>query len=160
MKKIDKLVAFYWAAAITLAVMSLTILAMPYAVENSEHNRALVVSVGLVFWAFALSGYGFLISANTLRKKIIRSKYNVYSSITGNPGIVSFFSNVYAIVADTTMIISFVLFIAISFTELKASFFAYILLALLVFSIHMHSLFNGKIFKVILASRNIKNTRR
>lgn len=160
MRRIDKLITYYCLSASAMFIMAATVLFMPYAVENGEQNRLVVVAVGLIFWASAIAGYGFIIAANIVRKKIMSLMSGSYSSLSGRPGIITFFSNVYATVADTTMILSFVIFIMINLTELKTTFFAYIFLFLLIFSIHMHCLFNGKIFKVIQVSRTIKHARR
>lgn len=160
MRKTNRMIIYFWLSAAFMLLMSTTFLIMPVAVDKAEQNRAIVVVVGLLFWLSALAGYGFVIAANYMRKKIMNMMSNSSSLHTGRMGLLSFFSNIYASVADTAMILSFVLFVAINFTEYKTSFLAYILLFLLIFSLHMHSMLNGKIFKLIQASKNIKNVRR
>ncbi len=160
MRKINKLITYYCLSASAMLIMAATVLCMPYAVRNGEQNRLGIVAVGVVFWVSAITGYGFLIAANIVRKKILSLMSGSYSSLDGKPGIITFFSNVYATVADTTMVLSFVIFIMINLTELKTTFFAYIFLFLLIFSIHMHCMFNGKVFKLVQASRTIKHARR
>ena len=160
MRRIDKLIKYFCVSAAAMFIMSATVLVMPFAVDVGNQNRFAVVAIGLVFWVSAITGYVCIIAANNVRKKIMSLMSGSYSSLKGRPGIVTFFSNVYATVADTVMILSFITFILINLTETKDTYIAYIFLFLLIFSIHMHSLFNGKIFKVIKFSRNIKNIRR
>ncbi len=153
MTKLNRMTICCWGSAIALFIMAATILVMPFASET----RAFVVIVGVVFWLFAFIGYGLLIVADSARKKAMRSMVELQPISKERPGIITFFSNVYAAAADTTMILSFVLFIAINFTEFRTSYFAYILLFLLVYSIHMHCLLNGKNCKAIQLSKNIKH---
>ena len=60
-----------------------------------------------------------------------------------------FFSNTYAAVADAILIAVIVVLIVITILGRMTGVFPYIVLAILVFSINMHCLFNGNIYKTI-----------
>ena len=114
------------------------------------------VLIGLVFWISAIAGYVMIAMANSERKWFINRKVDGNVKMNCRPGIAEFFSNVPATVADVTMIMSFLLFVIIGFTEWKYEYISYILLFLLVFSLHMHCMFNGRIYK----ATKYKRTRR
>ena len=160
MRKRDKLKVYFVLSVLCLFIMSATILFMQFSVNSSAQGRMFVVAVGLTFWISALSGYTFIFIANRIRKKIMGQITSDYAILRGRPGIICFFSNIYATVADTAMFLSFVLFAVVNFTELKTSYWAYIFLFLLIFSLHMHCLFNSKIFKLLQLLKVFKNTKR
>jgi len=70
--------------------------------------------------------------------------------IKGKPGIAGFCSNIYATIVDFLLIISFVSLIVLLIIHQTDSYITFVVLFLLVLSINMHAMFNGKIFKTIL----------
>lgn len=160
MRRIDRLIVYYWISVAALFIMSATLLFMPLSVENGQQKPILVVAVGITFWISALIGYAFVIAANSVRKQITRLLSGSHAFLNGKIGVIMFFSNAYATIADVILIISFVTFVLINFSELNTSYLAYVFLFLLIFSFNMHCLFNGKIFEMIRASKKITHTRR
>lgn len=160
MRRIDRLIVYYWVSVVALFIMSAMLLLMPFSVENGQQKPIFVVVVGITFWLSALIGYAFAIAANSVRKQIMHLLSGSHTFLDGKVGVISFFSNIYASIADVILIISFVSFVLINFSELNTSYLAYVFLFLLVFSLNMHCMFNGKIFKMIQASKKITHTRR
>lgn len=109
-----------------------------------------IIPIGLAFWFFAISGYILLIVANVEFKRI---SGNLRKNKRSLPGIISFFSNKIAMIADVAVIISIVAFVIICITELRFKYIAFVTLFLLIFSLHMHCLFNGRIYKLIKMKR-------
>lgn len=138
-KTLEKL---YWSSVGCFFMMSAMILIMPVI----ESNEKAIIPIGLAFWFFAISGYILLIVANVEFKRI---SGNLRKNKRSLPGIISFFSNKIAMIADVAVIISIVAFVIICITELRFKYIAFVTLFLLIFSLHMHCLFNGRIYKLI-----------
>lgn len=155
MRSVRKIKRLFWIATAFLFIMSASILLMPKAVTIGEQDRKAVVLIGIMFWASAITGYVLIALANAERKWFIYHKVDGNPKMDCLPGIATFFTNVPATVADVTMITSFLVFV-VSFTSRKYDYISYVLLFLLVFSLNMHCLFNGRIYK----TTKYKRTRR
>lgn len=142
MSVIKTLEKLYWSSVGCFFMMSAMILIMPVI----ESNEKAIIPIGLAFWFFAISGYILLIVANVEFKRI---SGNLRKNKRSLPGIISFFSNKIAMIADIAVIISIVAFVIICITELRFKYIAFVTLFLLIFSLHMHCLFNGRIYKLI-----------
>lgn len=142
MSVIKTLEKLYWSSVGCFFFMSAMILIMPVI----ESNEKAIIPIGLAFWFFAISGYILLIVANVEFKRI---SGNLRKNKRSLPGIISFFSNKIAMIADIAVIISIVAFVIICITELRFKYIAFVTLFLLIFSLHMHCLFNGRIYKLI-----------
>lgn len=99
-----------------------------------------------MFWIFAITGYVLLILANRERKRFVLKHKKVLNMQKRRLGIMMFFSNIPAVVSDTAMICVVILLIIVQFTKLKDTYFINVMLFALNFSLHVHCLFNGKIY--------------
>ncbi len=156
MRSVRKIKRLFWFAIVFLFMMSASILLMPKAVEMGEQDKSLVALIGMMFWTSAITGYVLIALANSERKWFIYHKVDGDVKMDCLPGIATFFTNVPATVADVTMITSFLVFVVINFTSRRYDYISYVLLFLLVFSLNMHCLFNGRIYK----TTKYKRTRR
>ncbi len=132
------------------SVMSVCFLFMPAVVNGENRTRSNVIALGVTFWAAGLLGYLSVVLSSISRKRICKDQR---IHIKGRAGVVSFISNVPALLFDAGLLISIVLFAVAMLTELKTSYFAYVSISLFVFFLHMHALFNGKNYH-ILSQRN------
>lgn len=156
MRSIQKIRRLFWFAVVFIFLMSASILLMPIAVKMGEQDRKMTVLIGIVFWLSAIAGYVLIAMANAERKWFIIRKIDGNVKMNCRSGIAEFFTNVPATVADVTMIMSFLMFVIIGFTKWRYEYISFVLLFLLVFSLHMHCMFNGRIYKVT----KYKRTRR
>lgn len=148
MQTICRIKQLVWVSIICLFLMSASILFMPLATNYaSQTSNISFMIVGGVFWVSLIVGYSLLIRANVLRRWFIRNRTNAETRMSCRMGIISFFSNVPATIADTVMITSFIVISVISFTALKDKYIIYVLLFLLTFSLNMHGVLNGRIYK-------------
>lgn len=147
MKSVKKITCFFWLAVVFLLLMSVTILFMPMASKAGEDNRQVLLLMGTVFWGSAIIGHMMLIFANAKRKRFLKNEVGVDSKMNCLPGIITFFANVPATIADVVAILSLILTVVINFTNLKYDYISYVLLFLLILSLNMHCLFNGRIYK-------------
>lgn len=105
-----------------------------------------------VFWLGLCSGVFFFIKMNALGKKMERQlkKNNQLTLESFRCGIISFFRNKYAIVADSLMIISVILFVAVLIFEPESDMLSISVIVMFFLSFVSHSFFNGKSFIYIL----------
>lgn len=140
----------FWGSAVLLFINALTFLFMPSAAETLESGlgRDNVITVGIMFWISILTGYGLLAAANHNRKEFAARYLNGDLQMgQPRPGILTFFSNTPALIADAVMIAAAVLFLIQLLQGMTAKFITYLILAILSFSVNMHGMFNGRIFK-------------
>ena len=140
-----KLKVLYFLSTMFLAIGSASFLFMPIARDlSSGTNKAPLLINGLMFWVPFILGYVFVFFANIQRKIINGVKVN------RKPRMINFCSNNYATIFDFLLIISFVSLVVLFVLHQGESYITFVVLFLLVLSINMHAMFNGKIFKTIL----------
>lgn len=147
MKTIKKINLLFYFSVLSLVFMSSTILIMPI-VDNTVR-----ILLGAAFWIFTVIGYALLVVANFERRWFINNKMDGNVRMDCLPGIATFFDNIPATIADTVMIISFIGFVICMITKLKYEYISYIVLFLLLLSINMHCLFNGRVYKATKIKR-------
>lgn len=121
--------------------------------NGSKGSRMLV---GCIFWLPLLLGYILVILANLERKTFIRSRLDGDISMQCHMGVVTFFSNTPAVIADATLLAGSIALVIIYFCDVANQYITYVMLAIVSFSLNMHGLFNGRIYK----TTKYKRTRR
>lgn len=138
-----KLKICFFVSVIFLTIGAASILFMPIARDSSSATYKIPLLInGLVFWISFIIGYLLVFLSSAMRNKIIRIK--------GKPGIACFCSNIYATIFDFLLIISFISLVILLIFHQTESYITFVVLFLLVLSINMHAMFNGKTFKTIL----------
>lgn len=148
MQNFKRIKKSFWFATIGFSVMSLCVLFMPIASSVSEAtNKISLVVVGSVFWLSGIIGLFFMLYVGNERKNYFRkiNKDNTIKKVNKN----RFASCLQAKVAGCTMLISFLLFIISLLTNLKYEYISFIILFVLVFSVCMYFVFNGKNYRFI-----------
>ena len=138
-RNIDKIV--YMISIFFMLVFSLSFLAMPPASKLSlnEGDNSLLIATGIVFWFSLMMAYALFTFVNFRRRRFQKKKNKGSKRAVG---LIRFFSNTPAKIADIAMVVSFLLFLLFSiFTD---SYFIYIFLAITVFAFQMHCVLNGE----------------
>ena len=148
MRRIQRIRQLFWFAVLFISLMSASVLLMSFAIQMGEQDREVTVLTGIIFWLSAIAGYVMIAIADTQRKRFIIQKADGDVKMSSRPGILTFFSNVPATVFDVMMILSFLMLVIINFTDLRYEYIAYVLLFMVVLSLNMHCLFNGKIYRI------------
>lgn len=120
-------------------IMSVSFLVMPI--------ESITILPGLLFWLGLVLGIGLQIVLEVRRRAFFKS-YVVRREKMQKPknGFLSFGSNAVAIIADRSMIISFVaMILAFVFTK-GYGYVCYVFIATTVFSFCMHCVLNGRIY--------------
>lgn len=146
---LQKVKILFWMSSFFLFVHSSTFVFMPIALEKSEQSLThwRLRLTGIVFWISLIVGYVLLYFANKTRKQFVTQKLHGDLSMGCRIGVFNFFSNLPAIIADALAVISIIILIVIFLTGESNGFFTFIMSALLILSLNMHCLFNGRIYK-------------
>ena len=149
MKAIQRIKICYFISVISLTFLSIVIMLMPWASEQAiATNDNSVRIVGVIFWVLTLLGYGSLAIANARRKRYWIKRFGRDIQKNYRPGILCFSANKIAEVFDIMMAIFFIVSFVVALTPWKNTFFFIALLSLLIWAVNMHSLFNGRIYRI------------
>ncbi len=156
-KKVDYIWLF--ASIVSFLLLSVSFLLMPIESENTTEGISLITMVaGVMFWLSIICG---IVTQAILSHKVkswLASNRVRRGRIVKNIGVISFFQNPFAIVADIATVIGLVgLIIAVLLTH-GIGYACYIFLSLFVFSFSMHCILNGKNFYVIENKTKIQQT--
>ena len=130
-------------------LLGLSFILMPIESDTSETAASVVTLLtGVLFWLSLGMGLATQVVLSARRKKNFPFKKK------GEPklGFISFFKNIYAIIADIGMMCSFAgLVIAMIVTQ-STGFLCYVFAGMFVFLLSMHCILNGKNFYYISQS--------
>ena len=139
----------YWLSVGLLTAMSATFLLMPWASGLADRTGDWSIRiVGVLFWLFAITGYGSVIKANANRKRFLNKRFGRDIQTNFKPGVLCVFSNKLAEIADIMLAIFAIAFVVALFTRLKNTYYIIVILSLLVWAANMHCLFNGRIYRI------------
>lgn len=149
MRTLGKIKRLFWSSVVCLTIMSAMFLLMPIVSDTTGKAKAWFYIVGIVFWVSLIAGYCLLGIANKEQRSFVVRKTQQDVSMNCRPGIITFFSNVPGTIADTVFIASLLATVIVCFTKLWGTYVSYILIFLVVISLNLHGLFNGKLYKVV-----------
>lgn len=132
-------------------MFSVSFLLMPLGSETPTENiSAYTMVAGLMFWISIIMG---IVTQCVLAHRR-RSWYVIHRirkvSATQKVGLISFFKNSYAIVADVVTILSLIGLVIAMIATQGTGYICYVLVSLFVFSFSMHCILNGKVFYHII----------
>ena len=150
-QNIDKIA--YMLSLFFMLVFSLSFLAMSPAskLALNEGDNSLLIATGIVFWLSLVIAYALFIFVNFRRKQFLKKRNKEKKSAIG---LLRFFSNTPAKIADIATVVGFLLFLIFSiFTD---SYFIYVFLAITVFAFQMHCVLNGENYLYINSKNNVR----
>ena len=123
--------------------------------KGNTINVIAAILAGSFFWLFLIGGYLLFALISGHRKEYEKLKKDSGNSRrvkrrNNRPGIICFFSNKYAAVADFALFISFFLILLFLFIPSVSRNIVIIMISVFVYSLHMHSILNGRNFKYIV----------
>lgn len=135
-------------AIIFLSIHAATFLLMPLASKYADvTHRISLITLGSTFWAAMLAGYVFLLIANVHRRQFVRKKLNGDYRMNSRIGVLNFFANTPAIVADIILFVSIAVFVAMLLFKATDNYGTFVMLFLLDLSLNLHCILNGRIYK-------------
>ncbi len=138
----------FWLAVYFLSAMSLTLLIVPVTAQGEMRKSAWPIVIAIIFWLFALIGYGTVISANKRRKQFLFKRFGRDIQLNFPPGCFGFFANPIAKIADISLIALLLSIGIIVHTPLKGTYLIVVLLSLFTWAVNMHCLFNSRTFRI------------
>lgn len=132
-------------------MFSVSFLLMPLGSETPTENiSAYTMVAGLMFWISIIMG---IVTQCVLAHRR-RSWYVIHRirkvRATQKFGVISFFKNSYATVADAVTILSLIGLVIAMIATQGTGYICYVLVSLFVFSFSMHCILNGKVFYHII----------
>jgi hypothetical protein len=143
-KERKRMIRCFWGAVVLLTLMSASFLLMPLNIRIALGY--LPALSGNIFWLSAIIGYLLVARANSARKRMEPENCAAESR---RVGILTWFSNRPAIGIDALLILSTIGLIAVLLIDGGSSYLAFVLLFLVVLSLNLHGLFNGRIYQTI-----------
>lgn len=149
MTYLNRIKRLLWAAGICLLLHAACYPVMPVSAAMAEQtNRISLIAVGGVYWASALAGYALLFAANIVRRTFVREKMRGNYRMGCRIGLFTFFANGFAIAADVALFVSAAGLLVLLLLGQIDRYLSYILLFFLSFSLHMHGVLNGRLYKI------------
>ncbi len=125
---------------ISLFVLAVSIVLMPIGTANKEKSFILLIIAGALFWV------GFIGTLwTTININMSRRASPVFNELYPNLrkfGLIHFFQNKPAIIADIAMFASMVLMIVVKLLD-QSNTWQFVTIALIVFTFGMHCMLNG-----------------
>lgn len=113
---------------------------------------------GITFWLFSVIAFIVHIVLSVRRRRFLsKNKINQTEEVK-RPGILVFFKNKLAIAVDVILIACIAVCIAVLLVTGGTGFLSYVMVAALLFSVCMHSVFNGKIYTYVFTADRILET--
>ena len=135
-------------SVIFLSIHAATFLFMPLASKYAAAtNRATLFALGILFWTAMAAGYVFLLIANVHRRQFVKKKLNGDYRMNSRIGILSFFKNTPATVADVVLFVSIAAFGMMLLFKATENYGTFVMLFLLDLSLNLHCILNGRIYK-------------
>lgn len=139
-----------YVSVVSLRITSLCFILIPFtAIIDSDKKLICNIMISLVFWRSLLLSCTMLVLANNKLRSI--NKYVTVRRFLGKSkiGIISFCSTDMGKIFDAILILSLIAFlINIIILEDLNEIITYFIISILVFSLSMHCVFNGKIYKI------------
>ena len=119
----------FWIAVGCFAAHAISYLLMPAAMRTFENNgsKGSRMLVGCIFWLPLLLGYILVILANLERKTFIRSRLDGDISMQCHMGVVTFFSNTPAVIADAALLAGSIALVIIYFCDVANQYITYVM---------------------------------
>ena len=141
-------------SVVSFLLLAVSFLLMPIG-ETDGGLTTYSIIAGVMFWSSLVLGTASQMILSHRRKmwyvinKVRRARHS------RKIGLISFFENVYAGIADVTFIISLIGLVVVLIVTQGTGYICYILMAALVFSFAMHCILNGKIYYHIVNQNKI-----
>lgn len=143
-------------SSVSYAMVSLSIIAMSFDnVADSGGISTLGIVCGVCFWAFLLTGIVLQIATSVSVKRWYK-KHGVYRLGKRKLAVISFFSNLPALISDIVFFLSLLVFLALIIFTDGTSLLAYVSISVLFLSFCAHCIFNGKNYYYIRNCKKIK----
>lgn len=148
----DRLWLCLWICCYLL--LSVSILLMAADATSARPDTALIWLPGILFWLSLLGSIAIYVVLACRRRRWYQNSQARRGRFMRGIGIISFFKNRYAMVADVSMMASLCALVVSFWLTNGHGWVAYLCTAWFLFSFSMHCVLNGKIFYYV-THRNV-----
>lgn len=145
---------FFEISMLSFIASGAGLLFVPFANINQKgFEKALGIFIALLFWGGIICGIFFLLKTNE-RRRLLESRLarkKIQTATAGRLGVLSFFKNKIAMIADIVFAVSVVSFILCVIFAADNAWACIILIVLLYWSFTLHCFLNGKNFFYIFS---------
>lgn len=106
--------------------------------------KVMSITVSLMLWISLFVGYIFM---------ILFYRKSSDKKLKGKIGLISFFTNKFAVITDLLMILSVILMVVLSLLNVYTNVIYALLVSIFFISLNLHCVFNGKIFNNIISKK-------
>lgn len=147
---------FWMAVSVTsFFLMAASLLLLPLDTDPlNDSIGTYSLLAGILFWLFLIVGCITQVILSRFRKRWWMAHPNRRRSRDKKPGVISFFGNLPAAIADLVFVISLIGLVASLIATNALGRICYVFLSLTIFSFCMHCILNGKIYFTIQSMDN------
>lgn len=149
MQQVKRGRVLFKVAVAAYGISSGSILFLPFSGNGSDSLTAVGYLIGILFWAGLIAGSGCWIAAYIG----CRQKKGMQTAIASERvGMLCFFQNRQAMIADVVLAISLIAMICNMIIGFNV-WVSLLIIFLLLYSFHLHYLFNGRLYKFLFKKR-------
>lgn len=151
---------FLIISIVSFLILSISFLIMPIETNvGSGSVGAATIAAGTMFWAGLITGIVMQVLLSVSRKKWLAANNKIRRGIKGEPslGMFSFFKNKIAMAFDISAFVGLAGLIISMIATNAAGYICYVFIALFIFSLCSHCIFNGKNYFYIMNKEKMSN---
>lgn len=152
-----RLERYFHCSIVMLTIFPMTFLIMPFSIMfDGVLQRILFGLVGSMFWISLISGYMFLFLVKRMGRKLdgYGDKKESYQNEKWFQRF-HFFTNLPTAAADTAFIAALIVLLVLNRIGNTTGYVIYVDVFILIFSLNVHLLFGGNLYKSILQKKKI-----
>ena len=131
----------------SLLALSFALMPVPYLFDGVMQRICFIFN-GLLFWASLISGTVSSVKSSRIAAALYRDEPEAAKVRALAPGLFRFFPNRTASVFDLLLLADIAAAVAAAILKPKSTAAVFIIISIAVFSLSMHCLFNGKIYRL------------
>lgn len=148
-KKVDSI--WLGISVFCFLLLAISFLLMPFGTTaTADKISAVTLISGIVFWASIVLGIVAQCVLSSRRKAWYSKNRIKKSRVKQKIGLISFFKNTYAAIADIGLALSLTGLIAVLIVTQGTGYVCYVFISLFVFSFSMHCILNGKNYYYVI----------
>lgn len=143
---------------ISFLLLAFSFMLMPIESKTFSGNLSIFSLIaGLIFWISLATGTATQIVLTRHRKMwYVSNRVRVRKST--RTGVISFFKNAYATVADIALMLSLIGLIVVMVATHGIGYICYVFISLFIFSFSMHCILNGKNYYYVINKNKLLQT--
>lgn len=137
----------FGVSVLSFLMLAVSFLLMPIESENTQDKiSATALVAGVMFWVSIVIGVATQVVLSARRKKWYSENRIKTDKKEQKIGLISFFKNIYSIIADIASAISLIGLVVAMIVTHSTGYICYVFVSAFIFSFSMHCILNGKVF--------------